>query len=402
MAPSKRQPSSTPRTSQAKKPKTGPAADTRLKPVIQALQKAEGLPKEVRSLLVTVLPHSLGVPHGDRAPCQHTVVGMAATALGGIEAEILGRIAEAESKAAGADAEKAALSAAKGAADAALEAKAGLVAERQRALDESAEALTRAAAAEQEAEAALHGADDEVKAAEAQKERVELAQRDVLGPVRDGSAEASQVPGLVGSLLALGRELALDDSLMASLTSSLSKEPASRGEFDNMVLDQFGEDLKQRAAALAEKVAGAGPMKEQRAEAARAAKAARVAAAEGRQACEEALGALRAEQGECEAAVRSAAAALTSFEKESIRAGFALEKDRARLEAFRELSLAAFRELEAPQAAAAEAPQFAEEEGQQATQLEEGEPVAAADLQAKVAEGAAAVVSEQAAATMGA
>lgn len=305
-------------------------------------------------MLKAILPNSLAVAHSERAQCQQEVVELIGVAFAEAETKLAERVADTEAKMKVAEGEQQTLLEARSEAEATLQAKAAVVSERRQALDEKAEALRQDESTVREAEAARRRGDAELEAAAAKKERVGATHREVFTPIKDGSAEGESAPEHVDRLLSAGRELALDESLLVSLSSALKKPTSARGSFDSMVLEQFDAEVTQRLAALGATLEQGEPAKAERAQAVQDAEARRADAEAERAACEAALADAKAAEAECQASLTAADTAAGKQQSALSAEVTMAEGERFTLAHFRESSLAAFKELEAPAPAPAE------------------------------------------------
>jgi len=271
-------------------------------------------------------------------------------------------LAELEAKVAGADADKAGRLAASSEAAARLEAKTQDCTEKEAALEKIQETVGPKKAAVSAASKEQKGLEKKLAKAAADKERYEEAITNTLAPLVQGTWEdAKAAKGLLKQLAPFCKEMKLDFSLMTSLASAVEKKPDARGEFDNVVLSQLEEALKEKATAFAAAVDG-GPAETEKC-------AADVASCQqdldqtlqAETAAQEAFDAAEAEKEELKKDVKAKNKAVESFENDLSK--ITSERDDAvgTLDEFRSGPMAAFAALKALSSAAPEPEAVAEQ-----------------------------------------
>lgn len=321
------------------------------------------LPKNAKDMLRNVIPYSLAIPEPQRGTQQAGVVGMIGQTLEGMEAKM-------EADLGALDEPLQTTEAKKGEGSEKLQATEATLAERQAAVEGKKEALATVTLALRAGKARLAEAkqaevdgDQDLLAAE--KEHAQIAElRDTrYEPLKastcEGEAETNQCKA---GLAKLGKLCGVVDSLMTALPSVLEKAPASRGGFDETVLEQFQKAVGARLATLQETMTVGGPARaERQAVVAAAEKAVEDAKEAQRQAAYAQKDSQAVEEGAAEA-VKEAQQALQGLVEELSDLTERLEQGKAKLEAFRADILAPFKELrerplpEEPEKAPEEAP----------------------------------------------
>eukprot|EP00927_Polykrikos_kofoidii_P068499 TRINITY_DN63869_c0_g1_i1.p1 TRINITY_DN63869_c0_g1~~TRINITY_DN63869_c0_g1_i1.p1 ORF type:complete len:421 (+),score=85.60 TRINITY_DN63869_c0_g1_i1:79-1263(+) len=219
----------------------------------ETLLEAEGYPKSVRSMLVACFNEAVGIPRDCRHKSQETLVGWVGEVLASVaktmqeavvvsEAQVTEAITERETNAA---AEKEALE---------------VLASKNEALDSAKEALVVATSAQRDTKEALAVAENEqIKVdrdlADAAKRQSDL--QDSISRLATVLERSPAAPEDIEALLAVGKNVGIEPSMLTALPGALAKTVESRGEFDKIVFDSFERELKQNVANL-ESVIAAG------------------------------------------------------------------------------------------------------------------------------------------------
>jgi len=325
------------------------------------MKGAEGYPPAVVKMISENLAVCLGDYKEERHRFQASVASMAEQIMASIKVTIEGKISEAEATLAKADSEKTAR-------EAAVEETKKLAEEKTAASVAAKQEVTTTEAELKKAQEALKTAEKEQKAGdgnivkdEAKKGKLENTINSVFVPCKEGALEKSAITKGISELQKLGKELDFDTALLTSLPSALQKDPASRGTFDNVVVNNVEDELQKRLAKLKETLETAAPAREER-----ASKVATCAAAvEGLKVKLESLekaskdAVIAAKEADSNA--KKAAKALKAFGPEMKATGKALKDAKAELEDFTSGAMTSFTELlnrsaPAPEPEAAEEP----------------------------------------------
>jgi len=346
----------------AKKAK-GPSVTAQCKEVARALAGAEAYPPQVLAMLSENLAACLSEPKEDRHAFQARVAEMAGEVLTSIKAGIEGKISAAKEKLEKADAEKATR-------EAAVEETKAKAVQGSEALDSAKKEVQAAVAEMKAANEALKKAEQEQKAGDAElagneskKAKLESTIETIFVPCKEGALQPALITKGVQELTKLGKDWGFDTALITSLPSALSKEPASRGSFDSVVVKQVEEELQNRLETLKKSLAEAAPAREERAGQVSAKSAALEAAKLKDQSLVAAVKAAQEASKEAEAAMKAAARALKAFGPEMKSTGAELAEAEESLASI-EGVLATFRGLldrskEVPPEPAAEAAEAA-------------------------------------------
>jgi len=378
----------------AKRQKRDPILD-KCDAVAKGLQSAD-LPDIVEKMLTDMLSSSLGIFMDERHKYQSSVVNMVADVLSGAEAGLKQNIEEAEAQVSKGATEQAAREAAVQEAEATLQAKASETKERKLVLAGAATAFKEAKEGVAAALAAQKAGDKDILEAGNKKATLETAMTDFVKPLTEGGLSEDQAKEAVASLTAVLKKFDFDQSMIMSIPTSLSKEPAVRGPFDTMVVAQLDEEVGKRVAALDATLKEGEPSKAERAAALASAEATLVSAKEAQLASAESFQAAQKAEKDASAALDAAKKALKAMTSEIRSHNRALDIASAELSVFQEGPLAVFGELkehvapppppEEPEAAPEEAaPEAAAEE--EAAPMEAEAP-AEAEAEAPVGEAA--------------
>eukprot|EP00434_Breviolum_minutum_P002202 symbB.v1.2.001939.t1/scaffold55.1/size374282/21 len=339
--------------------------------IATAMKGAEGYPPMVVKMISDNLAICLADYKEERHEFQASVASMAEQIIASIKVSIEAKIKEAEEKLAKADADKASREAAmeelrrgeetKKSAEDKVAANVAAKQEVSTAEDELKKAMQALKAAEKEQKSG----DAKSVADEAKKSKLENAINSVFVPCKEGALEKAAITKGISELQKLGKEYDFDNALLTSLPSALQKEPASRGTFDNVVVNNVEEELQKRLTSLKEELAKAAPDREERASkvasCAAAVEAGKMKLDSLEKACKDALAAMKEADGKAKAASK----ALKAFGPEMKATGKALKDAKDSLESFTTGAMTSFTELlartkPAPEPEVAEAPAEAE------------------------------------------
>mmetsp|Transcript_72 Transcript_72/g.156 ORF Transcript_72/g.156 Transcript_72/m.156 type:complete len:354 (+) Transcript_72:98-1159(+) len=317
-------------------------ADPNLAGVVEALEKAAGLPEGCRKMLLACVPHTFCTPCGERHESQVQVVEMIGEAMQGVETTLKEAADKESDKVADVEASKAGLQAALTEAEATQTTAAEEVKAKKALAAEAAVAANSAKSFLQEAEDTRRVGDTGFLQAQESKAALEACIESQLQAIIDGQGDPEQH---YRALLPLLTNLGLDDSLLNALPSTCKKTAADRGSFDTMVLEQLGTCLREQVAKLAKDIEEATPAAQERAAAVEVARAElqKVTDAQTKAGVE-----LDTAEGRRRAAienVRLASEALATFEPEYTKATQAREEKAALLEKFRLCNMACFTQL---------------------------------------------------------
>eukprot|EP00928_Gymnodinium_smaydae_P084839 TRINITY_DN6810_c0_g2_i1.p1 TRINITY_DN6810_c0_g2~~TRINITY_DN6810_c0_g2_i1.p1 ORF type:complete len:455 (-),score=142.53 TRINITY_DN6810_c0_g2_i1:169-1533(-) len=308
--------------------------------IAEALAGAE-LDKGVKDMLKDCVKPSLCTYKADRHAYQSAVVDMLGETLDGIEQALTKQRDEAQSILDGSEEERTARQNRKTEAEESLSTK-------QSALTAAGEAATAAANAQKESAGSLKQAIDTQKAGDAEqqqagtrRETLEKASTELFLPCKEAAGNLADAK----KLCATAKQFSCDGALVESLPLALTKEPAARGSFDGLAVEQFAQWLEKTLSDLSAAIANGDAAAAERAAAVEAATNAKAeadkAATDAKAALAEAMTALK----EAKVVLKTAKSAVDSFEADRKRMTEALDKAKAKLLQFQEGALAAFRDL---------------------------------------------------------
>jgi len=359
--------------------------------VAKAFRSTKVLPGSCTAMLGAIIPSSLGVAPAERHESQVAVVEMLARALAKLQAPIEERIAEAEKQSLQqGEAHEQSVATAEAAATAVSEQVAKV--EAQKAAVESLEGTLKAEQAIlQKALAEQQKIEEEQRAASAEKELCESAERDHLAALREATWEdavvlppqaedqnklqmfAAAAKPHVDALLPLCTRLGVEDSMIQALPVVASRPRGERGSFDVLALTEVGKRLLEHAAARATELETHTANLATQVAKVEAAKGTVQAAEAARAGGSEALGAAQEERSRLEGEEKAAQQALRAAIRQAQDAEKSLATGRKQLATFTEGPLAAFEALRTWEQAAPEP-----EAEEAAPEAEEAAPVAEA------------------------
>lgn len=288
--------------------------------IISVLASAEGCSSDTLHMLAGAVKSCLIVPKEERHEVQNAVIEMIAEVLTNVERGHTDRVAVLRGRIAQADAEKAErVSRAEAAVEVCIE-KFEAVAGAEKVLEEAKEKIV---AIEDELKVII----SEQKAGDADLE--EAVQKKASAhpivsmhlPALTGGT-AADIAESLKMVMKVGKDLGLEDQLLASATCVLSKLPAERGSFDSIVVQQVDEQINIAINKLSEKLNMGEAGKVERAEKVELCKNKLDNAVASKGACEEALQAAKSALKEAEATKDSSEKAVSDLgpEMEAIAA----------------------------------------------------------------------------------
>lgn len=347
MAPSRKQAATPASKSSRKRPKKAQdiaPVDPRVKELSRALQQSQQFPEEVSSMLKAIMPYSLGVAHAERSPCQHEVVDMLSDAFLQVEAEFTSRITEAEAKTQSVGSSQAEVLQKTTNFEAAIQQRVEAVTAKKAAFEQAKAIVKTNEERLAKAAAALKDSSGQLDKIAVRLERVKVVHKEKYVPLQEGSIDLAAV----GTVVAMGKQLGFDDSLLLSAQAVLGKPVEARTQFDLMVFQNFQDEVTKQMAALEEDVTKCEADKSRNAEAFESVNVECDAEKSKFGAIEMELAAAVAEEAKHRDDLANAASAVKELEASSLEAADALERERARLSAFHEEVIDKFRELKEP------------------------------------------------------
>lgn len=352
MAPSRKQAATAAsqgsRKRQKKVQEAAPALDPCVKVLSKALQESQEFPDEVRMMLKAILPSSLGVAHAELSPCQHKVVDLLSMAFGQMEERITGRIAEAETNSESVGSNQAEVLQKQTASEAVLQERTEAVTTKKAEAEQANAAVQTNEERLEKAAATLKNSSEQLEKTTLRLERIKAVQKDSYAPLQEGLIEPAAVTSHVDTVVALGKDLSFDESLLRSVPAVLGKPVEARAQFDLMVLQNFQEEVTKRVAVLEEDVSRCEAAKKQDADAFETTQVDCNATKSRFGELEVELAAAVAEEVKQKVDVATATAAVKGIDAAGVMAADALVSERAQLSAFREELLEKLHELRTP------------------------------------------------------
>lgn len=329
--------------------------------VTEALRQSRDLPAPVVEMLCETAPFSLKTVREERHEFQQGIVEAVGKELAAIEGGLEKAAGEAEARLGQLAPEKEAHETAVAELSAKLEERQANTYEHKKAL--AAEAVEFRTSKESLAEAVgkREARDQDVAASKGKCQELEGALREGVLPLKEGALDQAAVPEAAAALgPRLQRLFSLDESLLSAIPTVFAKEPAARGNFDIMVVDQLEAEAQKALEALEADAEAAEVARSRQADAVKAAEEALQIAKDRQRASAEAFVAVRREEEECEASLQAARQTLRSVAPEKRRREKALSQAQAALQDFRGGPLATFEELSGRSAQAPPSQEVAE------------------------------------------
>lgn len=309
-----------------KKAKTDPV----LASIADCIMQAEDLPERCRTMIVESLPLSLGVPCDKRHEVQTAIVNMARQVLESNKATMEAAVASEEQQIETLHASRAGLS------QAVEDAETALATHREkthaaRTLLADATDAVRSASQELEERHRGHKASlSKLEGARADKVALESAFDLHFKPLLQGDSVASHLKELEPHL----KHLEIEASLFIAIPSSCAKPKEERGSFDSVVLSELEKALQSKIAFLGNTIAAEVPASGELEAAVLAAQEEHDAKKDTQKRAVSDFEAARKEEGETEAIVNKAKAAVTELQPSIDAASQRLANAKSSLETF--------------------------------------------------------------------
>lgn len=312
-----------------KKPRRDPA----IVAVADALAQAEGLSEKCREMLTAGLQSSLSTPSDERHSLQQLFVRMIGEALEAVEAKLQERLEAASAHSETCARSKAELEKRLAGSEAAMVTAVEAAEAKKAVLTEVAGKMVAAKTALSEKQDAQRSGDLALECTEQQKASIDECIETKVKAIMDGCWDAEQ-GNPCKSLQPILDNLDLDESLMTALPAVCMKGPTSRGAFDNMVLLQLDESLKEKAGELGRTLQEGAPARAERKAAVEAAQAELTAVVDLQARATDEMSAAMTGQKAADVALSSAKDALAGYEPEFRAAAEARDKMKEALEMF--------------------------------------------------------------------
>jgi len=324
-----------------------PKRDDKLDEVVDALEKLEGLPEEVRQMLVVISRFALSTPFDERTAVEASSITLIGDAFQKEVARLEEELAVEQKKISGVEAEAEAKKKTIESSEVLLTEKKANVAGKRQDISEKTlptrEAclrdLTKAEATQTEADASL-------VTMEAEKVKLEEMVSGGFAVLKNGTWEdVCDAKSHAELLVPMVKGIGLDDSLAAALPSASVKKPGERGGFDNIIMSETEKFFAKRIETIETELASAAPAKIERAAAVDAAKAAHEIAKKQFQDKAVELAAAVEEESEAAAAVTQALDASKKFEPELRSSTKARNAAKLKLDIFTDITVDAYETL---------------------------------------------------------
>jgi len=231
--------------------KTQGVSKASFQPVLEAIHHPRAdLSEATRKMILAALPWSLAVPADQRHEAQQAIVRMTSEIVEAVMAKLQESLAAETGKVDELEGSKTTLDDTAQKAEAAAAEASGIVEGSQARLAQAQEAQAAKTAAVQDAEAAEKRVAAELAATRASITEFEEVLTNSFAKLRDATFEEGEAEALVEPVLAMGRACSMEDSLLATLPACLARR--ERGAFDQQVLEQAEQTLRQKVAGFGE------------------------------------------------------------------------------------------------------------------------------------------------------
>lgn len=293
-----------------------------------------------------LMPDSLAVAKDERHRMQEQVVDMIEAELRDVETALQTEIADTEAKIRQEEEGKAGLEAEVAKVAVGAETILDATTKKKEHLAGESAALKAAREAMLHTKATQSTGDKDLVQAEELRVAFEAALQ-VLTPLAEGASDADleKAKRQTGELLVLAQTSNLDESMAAALPTALSQDPATRGQFDTMVLKTFRSEVSKSLEETLRKLQEGEPAKTARAAAVQAAADDEAAAMTRLRASAAVFREALAAQEASEAALAAAREPVTAKDKEVRQLRKDMARSNAQLAHFRDGPLAAFLDM---------------------------------------------------------
>jgi len=214
-----------------------------------AIRDLAGLPKDVTTMLLEMIPHCLGQPKDKRHRFQENSIRALDNVLLSIEGNFTKTIGEARAKVEEIRERAASFKTAVAEEEQKLQDDSNRLSEETKMLAKATLELRAARKALQDAKESEKIGGEEMDVATQTKHKVQGIINDLIEPLKSGSVPAPDVDKRCKTLLATLKDLDLDESMLIVLAASLGKSPDARGEFDHLAIGQLDKFIASYIAA---------------------------------------------------------------------------------------------------------------------------------------------------------
>jgi hypothetical protein len=212
-----------------KKAATEKAMVKRCKVLSKAVEGADALPENARTMVSNMLVGAFTTFKDDRHPYQASVVGMVNEVIQEMQSNLQKAVSDSEEKLSAAEAEKSSLEAAAESTLSASSAAKKAVEEKKATLAESRTASKNAKATLHDAESKATVANESAASAVAKHEKVDTFVKDGFSHVKEGTLEKGAVKKCISDMKHIAKEFNMDEHMFTSLASTLAKEMSTWG-----------------------------------------------------------------------------------------------------------------------------------------------------------------------------
>jgi hypothetical protein len=205
----------------------------------RAITGAASLPTDVITMLVEVLPLSLGQPKDKRHRFQEEAIVVVDNVMQGVEESLKKKIEEDRGRLLEAHRQAAPCEAAVAEAEEKLRSDSDRFTQETKALAEAALAFRAARTAVADAKTAQETGDEDLKTAAGKKQKLQAIIDELVTPLKKGNVMEIDVKRRCESLMSELKGLNFDETMMIVLASGLSKAPSVRGDFDHLAIEQL-------------------------------------------------------------------------------------------------------------------------------------------------------------------
>jgi len=228
------------------------------------LTEQSNFPMDVITMLVEVLPHSLGQPKDKRHRFQEQAVQAVDNVMKDIETRLKQNIDEARTKLLEARRQAAPSEAALADAEVKLRDDSARFAEETKTLAASAQEFRAARTSVQEAKTFQEVGDTDFKVAAKKKDKLQVIIDELIMPLKLGEVPQDEVDKSCKSLLSSLKILEFDEAMLMVLGSALAKAPEARGDFDHLAVEQLDKYMAKHITPLTETLQAGEAGREQR------------------------------------------------------------------------------------------------------------------------------------------
>jgi hypothetical protein len=230
----------------------GPSASSMFNGLVDAVQSAEGVPEPCKNMLVAMIPSCFGERADERHEFQNVTVRMVGQLVDRTLVKMRQDIEAAEEAVIAAEATKGSHESTKTDSESKLDAASAVALEKRCALQRASKFVSDKESKKAKAQAVQGKGEAELDITKKEKELYEEAFEGHFKSLRDKEHEVTQAKKLYNTLEPLVAKLGVEDSMVSAMASACVLAPASRRNFDKIVLAELEKSLVDHLAMLAE------------------------------------------------------------------------------------------------------------------------------------------------------